>query len=398
MRSDERRYLWDDELASDPVAPADRPFAPVDAYEDTAESLQASTLPLECDGEIIPNLSSRHLIKGLLGTATKNAVIGPPGCGKSFLTFDWGRHIGRELAWFGRETRAGRVAYLAAEGQTGLRKRHAAWNLAHPADKPDPFGLIPTAVDLLDPRADLPKVRATLDCFADRFGGLELLIVDTLAATFGGGDENTSDMAAYVANIERLCEPYGCASIIVHHSPLDATAKRPRGHSSLWGAMDAVFFVSGDRDALARRVSCIKMKDDDPGPDFLFTLKRVEIGVDEEGEAVTSCIVEQSELEPIAVVGKRRLTAKEQIVKAALERALVAQGTLPPREIPDSICNRLRTNKAVRTHEWRVEALPALASSDTKPDTARRTFDRARETLQASEIIGVWEDWAWLNF
>jgi hypothetical protein len=122
-----------------------------------------------------------------------------------------------------------RAVYLAAEGQGGLRDRNTAWNLVHPGD-PDPFALIPAPVDLLDPQADIPKLRATLDHFVSRFGGLDLLIVDTLAATFGGGDENGSDMTAYIANVDRLCAPYGCSCIIVHHSPLDATAKRPRGH------------------------------------------------------------------------------------------------------------------------------------------------------------------------
>lgn len=405
MEPEQRTYAWDEHRMTaedwERLHAEERADASTEVYADEPSNLESKTLPplpLEFDGEILPRLENRYLIKGIVDAAAKSVVFGPPGCGKSFLVYDWGRHVSRGLNWFERPTRAGRVAYLAAEGQAGLRNRHAAWNLNHPAEKPDPFGLIPTAVDLLDPRADLPKVRATLDYFADRFGGLEVLIVDTLAATFGGGDENTSDMAAYAANIVRLCEPYRCASIIVHHSPLDANAKRPRGHSSLWGWADAAFSISGDREAPARRISCIKQKDHDPGPDILFQLKRVEIGVDEDGEPVTSCVVEQSDLELVATPGRRRLSPKEAIVKAAIERALSAVGTFPPPEIPDSVLNRFRTNKAVRTHEWRAEALSALATSDTKPDTARRTFDRARESLQASEIIGVWEEWAWLNF
>jgi hypothetical protein len=355
-------------------------------------------LPLEFDGEIAPRLQSSYLIKGVLDRGARIVVVGQPGCGKSFISLDQARHASRGLDWFGHRTSRGRVVYLPAEGQGGFRKRCAAWNMAHPAGESDPFALIPTTVDLLDPAADLAKVRQTLDRFVEREGGLDLLTIDTLSATFGGGDENGSDMSAYTANIDRLCAPYGCACVIVHHSPLDATAKRPRGHGSLWGWADAVFMVTGERDAPARRWHCVKLKDGDPGRDILFTLKQVEIGVDEDGDPVTSGVVERSAFEPATVAGKRRLSAKETIVKAALERALVASGTFPPSEIPDAVLNRVRTNKAVRTHEWRAEALPALASSDTKPDTARRTFDRARESLQASEIIGVWEDWAWLNF
>lgn len=355
-------------------------------------------LPLEFDGEIVPRFENGYLVKGVLSRGAKGVVVGPPGSGKSFITYDIGRSAARGRDWFGHRIAPSRVVYVPAEGQAGFRNRHAAWSIAHPASDADPFALIPTALDLLDPAADLAKLRSTLDYFAGRFGGLDLLTIDTLSATFGGGDENGPDMAAYAANIDRLCAPYGCSCLIVHHSPLDATAKRPRGHGSLWGWADAVFMVTGDRDAPARRWHCIKQKDADPGRDILFALKQIEIGVDQDGEPVTSCVVEPSDFEPAAVTCKRRLTAKETIVKAALERALVAFGSFPPAEIPDSVLNRGRTNKVVRTHDWRAESLPALATSDTKPDTARRTFDRARERLQASEIIGVWEDWAWLNF
>src|SRR5215217_8425511 len=62
-------------------------------------------LPLECDGEINPRLESRYLIKGLLGTATKIVIFGPPGCGKSFLAYDMARHGCRGLEWFGRRVK-----------------------------------------------------------------------------------------------------------------------------------------------------------------------------------------------------------------------------------------------------------------------------------------------------
>jgi hypothetical protein len=359
----------------------------------------ALPLPVEMFGEIVPKLTGRHLIKGLLFASTQIVIFGWPGCGKSFLTLDWLLHIAAGLDWFGRKVEPGACLYIAAEGQAGVRLRVEAWKRAHGfEDREIPFAMIPTAIDLFDPQADLEKLEIVMAHLHKVWGRLDLVAIDTLAATIGEGDECSSDMAAYVRNVARLCAPYDCARAIVHHQPLDGENKRPRGHGSLWGSTDTCFHVIGDRDAPARRATCIKQKDADPGPDILFALKRMEIGVDEDGDPVSSCVVEESEFAPAAVSGKRRLTPKETIVKAALERALVAVGSFPPSEIPDAVLNRVRTNKAVRTHEWRAEALPALASSDTKPDTARRTFDRARESLQASEIIGVWEDWAWLNF
>lgn len=101
-------------------------------------------------------------------------------------------------------------------------------------------------------------------------------------------------------------------------------------------------------------------------------------------------------IEPSEIRGGRRLRAKEKIVLAALERTLAEHGVFPPTNIPDNVLNRTRTGKVVALSEWRSAALSSLSSSDTKPDTARRNFDRYREKLQAAEIIAVWEDWAWI--
>jgi hypothetical protein len=259
------------------------------------------------------------------------------------------------------------------------------------------FATVPRSVDLLDHAAgDLAALRNDLESLRGLWGRLDLIAVDTLNATIGAGDENGPDMGAYLGNVRRLCEPFDCAWIVVTHVPVNGEAKRPRGHGSLWGAADTAIHISGDRDAPARRIHVIKQKDDDPGADILFKLKAVTIGTDADGEDVTSCIVEQSELEPSGVRGRRKLSAKEQIVFAALERALVAKGRFPPPDIPDNVLNRTRVGKAVAMSEWRVEALAALAEPDTKPDTARKAFDRARQQLQANEIAGVWEEWAWL--
>lgn len=360
-----------------------------------ADPTRRLPLPVELFAEIRPQLSGRYLIKGLLRASSSMTLFGLPGTAKSFLAVSMGLHIAASRDWFGRKVTGGGVAYIGAEGQAGLRARVEAAKLAHGFNDL-PFALIPTAVDLLDPAADMEKLRKVLDYLEQLWGGFALLIIDTLAATFGGGDENGSDMAAYVANVERLCAPYGCARIIVAHAPLNTDAKRPRGHGSLWGSMDTVLHVTGDRDAPARRVHVLKQKDDDPGPDILFNLVQVEIGTDEDGDPVTSCVIEESDVEPTTVRAGRRLSPKERIVFQALERAVVAKGMFPPAIIPENVCNRARTGKVASLSEWRSEALSALSTSDTKPDTARRNFDRARDSLQASEIIAVWEDWAWL--
>lgn len=363
-----------------------------------AEALPTPPLPVELFGEMRPNFTGRALIKGLLMAGSSCVIFGLPGCGKSFLAADMAFHIASGRRWFDRRTIQGAAVYLAAEGQEGFRLRLEALRQVYGDGDDVLFALVPAAVDLLDPNADLPRVADVLAYVSRKWGGIALLVVDTLAASFGGGDENGSDMAAFVSNVASLCAPYGCARIIVTHAPLIGDAKRPRGHGSLWGAADTVLQITGDRDAPARRIHVIKQKDGDPGPDILFKLRSVEIGTDEDGDTVTSCIVEESGDDITCGPMRRRLSPKEKIGFAALERALVKCGIFPPSIIPDDVLNRTAIGKVATLSEWRSEALSSLANSDTKPDTARRNFDRLRDSLQASDIIGVWEDWAWLKF
>lgn len=354
-------------------------------------------LPVELWSDIRAKLNNRALVKGLLMAGTSCVVFGPPGSGKTFFVGDIGFHVGDGREWFGRRTVKGGVVILAAEGQGGYRLRIEALKVAYPDAEDVRLAIVPAALDLLDPTADVPRVADVLAYLARKWGSIALLIVDTLAASFGGGDENGPDMAAYVGNVAALCAPYGCASIIVTHAPLIGEAKRPRGHGSLWGAADTVLQVTGDSDAPARRVHVVKQKDGAPGPDISFRLRSVDIGIDEDGDSVTSCVVEPAEGDVTVPRGKRRLGAKESIVLAELERAIVSGGVFPPSAIPDDVLNRARIGKVARVSEWRAAALSALHSPDSKPDTARRAFDRARDTLQGSKIIGVWEDWAWLD-
>ena len=147
-------------------------------------------------------------------------------------------------------------------------------------------------------------------------------------------------------------------------------AKRPRGHGSLWGAADTVIQISGGRDDPQRRAHVVKQKDGDPGPDILFRLIPVELGKDEDGDPVTSCIVQPSDADPNQMQGRRRLNAKEQIVIGSIERALISSGVPPPASIPDNVLNRLRTGKVVTLSDWRSAAVSAPSRPATSATVA----------------------------
>lgn len=397
---EDERGLPDDLAAHflEDLEPSQRPLTPaVVAEPEEVSSLEQLPYPVELFGDIKPGLSNRFLVKGLLLAGTKIVIFGQEGSAKSFLLLDVLLHIASGRPWFGRKVERGGVIYIAAEGQAGTRLRVEAWKQHHQVRDDIPFAMIPTAVDLLDPAADLAKLHQTLNFLARLWGmPLAAIAIDTLSQTIGGGDENGPDMAAYVANCTRLTAPFGCATAIVHHQPLDAPTKRPRGHSSLSGGADTMLHVEGREDP--RRITTVKQKDLERGPDLLFSLKSIELGRDEDDEPVRSCVVEQSEFEPVPTKAGRKLSATNQTALAALDRVLVRDGFSPPSEIPDDLLNRLRTAKVAKLVDWQAEALSAFADPDKQADTPGRLFRRARTDLQGAEIVGIWEEFVWRTF
>lgn len=370
--------------------------------QDLRNRANKEPLPVELWDDIKPVRGKPWLVRGLLGTGSLIVLFGAPGSGKTFLSLDIAASIAAGRDWFGHGVTAGPAVYVAAEGQTGVRARITAWKQEHgDTDRQIPFALVPSAVSLLDPLADLQRLAIVLEQLHARWGSIALLVIDTLSASFGGGDENGPDMANFVANVNRLRAPYQAAALIVHHQPVAAdNHKRPRGHGSLLGAVDTALHVTGDSNASARRLHCVKQKDDAPGPDILFKLMSVEIGRDDDGEPVRSCVIEPLGHDALASASgksRRKLTANHTIVLRALEAALIAEGVAPPPKIPDDVLSRLKGGKVVSLDMWRKRALSGLGQfENTKADSLRTAFNRARESLQSKEYVGIWEDWAWL--
>ena len=67
---------------------------------------------------------------------------------------------------------------------------------------------------------------------------IKLIVVDTLARSFGGGNENApQDMGEFINSCDELMHEFGATVLIVHHVGKDAQSGA-RGHSSFFGALD----------------------------------------------------------------------------------------------------------------------------------------------------------------
>jgi AAA domain len=325
----------------------------------------------------------RYLIKGLIPRSGLIVVWGPPKSGKSFKVLDIVMHVALNRPYRGRRVHPGTVIYCAFEGQTGIEARCTAFRKKFLGGHHEtvPFYLEPVTLDLVKDAPELIRViRRTLGDVKPA-----VVVLDTLNRSLRGSESSDQDMSAYVRAADSLREEFDCAVIIVHHCGVDST--RPRGHTSLTGAADAQLSVN--RDAAANIVMTVEyMKDGPTGDTIVSRLENVEVGIDEDGDPITSCVVMPSETCGEATV---KVTGAAKIALDVLYRAIADL----PEEAPAS-ARAPSGGRTTRLETWRRYCEAKLVPESDKPDTKRKAFVRACRRLQTAGIIDVWEDYVWL--
>ena len=288
--------------------------------------------------------SARPLVKGLLDEGAFSVFYGPSNSGKTFVVLDLAYSVSLGWDWAGMKTTKSPVLYIAAEGGGGIKKRIAALRQRLGAAIPDGFYLSAASIDLRRPDGDAVTVIETVRSV----GGVGLIVIDTLSRALAGGDE-TKDMGALVVSIDKIRQATGAHVLLIHHSGKDV-AKGARGSSELRGAIDTEINIDG----CAIRVT--KQRDLEFGEDISFEIKGAPIGLDADGDLVTSATV----ILQVAQRGKPRApTAKEEEVLEAV-RKLLAEGRDGPDVTADAVARHLdaeggrMTSDTARKHLLRL--------------------------------------------
>lgn len=252
------------------------------------------------------------LIKGLLDQGAMSILYGDSNVGKTFVAMDLAYHIATGRSYGGMKTAGGLVVYVASEGGLAARKRLAALRSKYGGENVA-FLLLAYPLNLRDAKADIgPFIEALRAVRIDR-GPIALVVLDTLSRVMAGGDENSSvDMGALVRHFDAIRASIGTHLMVVHHTGKDK-ARGARGHSLLRAATDTELEVAEGV------ISVTKQRDQDKAWSAAFTLASVVLGVDGEGDPVTSCTV-ALDLRPERA-RKAELTEEETRVHEALMRA-----------------------------------------------------------------------------
>jgi hypothetical protein len=213
------------------------------------------------------------------------------------------------------------------------------------------------------------------------------VVIDTLNRSLAGSESDDKDMAAYVRAVDAIRGAFDCAVVIVHHC--GHNGERPRGHSSLIGAVDAQIAVK--RDASENIVATLELsKDGEAGAEIVSRLVSVEVGRDEDGEPITSCVIVAVDAPVSSKAVKSVKLPKGQNALRALSKGIEECGASPPasNHIPNG-------TKAITMDEWRSYAF-SMGISGSKETKAKQTaFNRASETLVAAKKVAIWEPFVW---
>ena len=323
--------------------------------------------------------SSDYAIKRLLPARGVALIYGETGCYKSFTVLSAAVHMSEGWAFGGRRVRKRSIYYLNLEGGAGLGKRIQAFTAwARKEGKPKmrgDFRFWLHAFSLLK-WSDCQAL-----CDAVNGAGHEappVVVVDTLSQATIGIEENSSEMAEAVGNATKIADAIGGLVILIHHVGKDAT-KGPRGHSSLLANVDAAIFASKAKAERGADWNVTKSKDDESGQGVSFKVHVFELGLDADGDEVTSCAAEPC-----------RPEKKEKPKGSAVAEVLK----------PKSAADRAFKTFLLALHEAKTEGVHLEAwrmvyyakSTADSPNTKRNGFNRARQALVDLGVLSVEDD------
>ena len=285
MDSEWARAAFDNPTALLPQKRAVAPPRPARVVPRPPEAPRKSDrrYPLHSIDEIKNFPPAKYIVKDVLTRNSIAALYGPSGSGKTFLTYAMTFAISDGEDFFGYRIAPCEVLVVSLEGQSGLAQRVQAQRKRGSDGSRIKFTTSPLSLNFAD---DIDALIATAHDHEIHDG---LIILDTLNAAMVGLDENSStDMGRAVAALKRLRDETGCAVMVIHHSGKDSS-KGLRGHSLLHAALDSVIEVSRDGDRRGWKLT--KAKDGADGEEHQFRLDVVELGIDDDGDTITSCVV-----------------------------------------------------------------------------------------------------------
>lgn len=238
------------------------------------------------------------LVKGLWPSTGVCFLGGPSMTYKTFWALDACARVcqGRDI--LGRKVKPKGIAYVGSEDPAGIRLRIEGLRNEIGELPDDAFKFIGQAPDLTD-EADVEDLCATLRDIREAMNAsgveLGLVVIDTMSASIPGADENTAkDMSPVLKRLQQMAEDLGLVVLMVAHTGKDAE-RGLRGWSGLLANADGLIMLEPGSDETQIHGLVVKVKNGRSGDLFAFSRRIVTIGEDEDGDSVTTCVIDEAD-------------------------------------------------------------------------------------------------------
>jgi hypothetical protein len=185
-----------------------------------------------------------------------------------------------------------------------------------------------------------------------------LIVIDTLARAMKGGDENSAqDMGALMDSVGALSASTGACVLLIHHSGKNK-AGGARGSTALLGAIDTEIEIDEEQ------IKSTKQRDIEMSEPIGFKLVPLVVGADEDGDDVTSCVVESQRI--VQSTGK---------ISGNVKRAF------------DVLCEQRPTNAPMSIEEWRAACAEFLPSRKGAMWDIMKSLARAKLIVSENGMV-----------
>ncbi len=298
--------------------------------------LEAKAQLLRSPSNLATGSDTRWLWRNTISAGSEWLGFGPPASNKTMLMQGLAVHGAHGAPFLGRETRQFRTALVNGEGgDLECRNRIQAIHLHTGLDERitnENLFVISEPLDFCDPHTATVVSEAIQDV-----GGVDLLIVDTLAACSGGSDENApGPMKEFWRNLRNVKRDTGAAFVVIHH-PNKSNPKSPGGSNILTRNPDYVFRIELDGRSPGVRFlrngehidPILKNRNGIGFGTIRFRVQEIELEeFDEYGEPITSAVVVPASgiAEPIDAGPVRRFGANQRKALEVLEAMAAEAG------------------------------------------------------------------------
>jgi hypothetical protein len=345
------------------------------------------------------NPTRKDLVKNLLPETGVGLLSGQSGTYKTFVALHLAGAVatGKPFAGYAVK-RPGATFAFVSEGAAGWPQRLDALAKNDHDNAVLPIFYTGAYVCLLDP-ASVAAVIETLKVAAEQARRdldlpLSLVIFDTVIAAAGyakSGDENDSTVGQrLMAALAEIATATGTFVLGVDHFG-KATETGTRGTSAKEAAADVVLALLASKSVAGeitdQRLAIRKRRDGQGGIEHAFTIKTVELGDDEDGDAIVSCAVEFGPAVKPIVEEKDGWTKSLNTLKRIL-MSLLADCGEEIRPFADGPMVRAIRAETVRNEFYKQHLAD---KAEDKEGARRRAFNHAVKNAQDKGLIAIRE-------